>query len=248
MFVTGKGNRCAQQVAVSVNGIDHAAEHGEEHEVLFRCFAGVEQVVALVIGERPVEVLSASIDSRERFFVKKADKTMPLRDFLHDIHKKLIVIGGKIRPFENGGEFILMRRHFVMTGGDRNTELVRLFADFDHEVEHPFLDGTEILILKLLSFRRRCAGKRTAGQNKVATDTVVRFVDQKIFLLGTAGRVDAFHVFMTEKFEQFGCSFADCDITAQQRQFLVERFAGVGDENRGNAEGFSVFDFGDERR
>ena len=47
-------------------------EYEKKLRVVLRAFAGVEQIDARVRGKRPVVVFSASVDSVEGLFVKKA--------------------------------------------------------------------------------------------------------------------------------------------------------------------------------
>ena len=152
MLITGRGDGRAQKVGMGIDRMNDGGKHGEELYVLLRRFAGIEQVVALIVGQRPVDMLARAIDTGKRFLMQQTDQSVPACHFFHEIHKNLVVVGGKVGPFKNRCKFILVRRHFVMTGGHRNTKFIRLFRNLEHEIQHPLLDGSEILVFELLTF------------------------------------------------------------------------------------------------
>ncbi len=66
----------AEEVGVLMDRAQGRHEHGQELEVAFRRFAGVEEVIAFVVRQGPVEVFTAAVYAGERLFVEEADHTM----------------------------------------------------------------------------------------------------------------------------------------------------------------------------
>ena len=72
MIVAGAGDAGAQQSLPAIDGAKHGrAEHQELH-VVVRRIAGAEQVVAELVGQRPVIVLARSVDAGKRLLVQQA--------------------------------------------------------------------------------------------------------------------------------------------------------------------------------
>ena len=92
---------------------------------------------------------------------------MALSHLAQDFHRELIVIGRDIGFFENRRRLELARRHFVVTGLDRNAELVELKLHFAHERLNASRDRAEVMIFELLALRRLTADQRTAGHDKI---------------------------------------------------------------------------------
>ncbi len=71
-------------------------------------------------------------------------------DTLHNIHKQLIVIIGKISLFVNWSYLKLIGSHLIMTSFHGDTEQIGLPFEFFHIGNHPFGDRAKIVVFQLL--------------------------------------------------------------------------------------------------
>ena len=198
-----------------------------------RRVARVQQVVAEVVADAPVQVLAGAVDAGKRLLVQQARQAVLRRHPLHRLHRHHLVIGGDVGALEDRRDFILRRRHFVVARLDRHAALVELGFEFGHEREHALGDRSEVLILELLALRRPRAEQRAAGVEQVGPREVEVAVDQEILLLGTAGRGDARRA-RAEQLQHAHGLRRQRFHRAEQRRLLVERHAGPADERRRN--------------
>jgi len=71
-----------------------------------------------------------------------------------------------------------------------------------HKIKHPLFDSAEVLVFKLLPFRRRRAYERAAGHDQVLPEVVIILIDKEILLLRAAGRIYFFDVFVAKEFSR----------------------------------------------
>ena len=139
-------NGYAQKILMFVDCGDNGAEYQQKLSVVLRTFAWIEKVYAGVGGQRPVVVFSAAVDSGKRFFVKKTSHVVFGRDFLHDFHRELVLVGGNVDGCVNGGKFVLTGCNFVVFGLCKNAEFPQFFVKFFHIFDHARLYCAEIVI------------------------------------------------------------------------------------------------------
>jgi len=96
VLVARERHGSAQKVGVLIHRLDNRHQDREELEIVFRRFPGIKQVISLVVGKRPVEVLAAAVDAREGLFVQKAHELVAVRHFFHDVHEHLVMVGGDV--------------------------------------------------------------------------------------------------------------------------------------------------------
>ena len=135
-------------------------------------------------------MLAGAVDAREGLFVEQADQAVAVGDLTERLHDEHVVVNCDVELFEHGCQFELSRRDFVVAGLGRDAELPELLFNFCHELEDAGLDGSKIVIFKLLVLGRRCTEKRATGLQKVWAVLVEILVDQEIFLLGSEGDHD----------------------------------------------------------
>ena len=177
--------------------------------------------------------------------MQQAGEPVFLGGVAQQFHEDDVVIGGDIGIFEDGGNFELCRRHFVMPGLDRNPQFHRLVFDFLHEGEHAFADGTEILVFKLLVFFRAQAEQGAAGHHQIGAQGIVAAVDEKIFLLRPDGGDDTLDG-EPEQLQDAAGMPGQHLLAFEQRRFLVERRPGIGKKAGGNDQSRTVGPFHDE--
>ncbi len=158
--------------------------------------------MSAAIGHRPVAVLARAVDAGERLLVQQRLQAVAQRDASQRRHHELVVIDGDVRLLEHRRHLELARRDFVVPRDDRHAELVQLVLDFGDARLNALGDAAEVVILELLSARRRRADQRAAGHHEVGAQREVRAVDEEIFLLGAERRVHALHALVAEQLEQ----------------------------------------------
>ena len=112
-------------------------------------------------------MLAAAVHSGERLFMEQAYQSMLCRYFLHDFHGKLVVIGGNIGGGINRSQFMLGGSHLVMLCFCKNAQLPQFLIQVFHISFYTGINEAEIMIIHLLSFRRRRSEKRTSGKHQV---------------------------------------------------------------------------------
>ena len=71
MIVAGAGDAGAQRSLPPIDGAKHGGAEDQELHVVVRRVAGAEQVVAELVGQRPVVVLAGSVDAGKRLLVQQ---------------------------------------------------------------------------------------------------------------------------------------------------------------------------------
>ena len=173
---------------------------------------------------------------------------MPRGDPLHGFHGKLVLVNGDVAGAENRRHFMLPRRDLVVLGGGGDAHFPQLHIQIRHKRADALTDDTEVLILQLLSLGRGCAEQGTAGVNQISAFEVFIAIDNEIFLLRADGRCDLFHIVLAEQAQQTHALRTERFHRAQQRRFVVERLAGVGDKHGGNTQNRTGGEFFDKRR
>ena len=201
-----------------------------------RRVARIEQVALRGAAQRPVHVLARAVDAGERLFVRQARHAVLLGHALERDHDQLLVIVRQVGRLEHRGDFVLGRGHFVVARLHRDAQLEQLALDFQHEGQHALGNRAEVVIFELLALRRLRAEQRAAGRQQVGPREEEVAVDQEVFLLGTGRRRDERAVRLAEQLQHALGLLVERLHRTQQRRLLVERFAGPGDERRGNAQ------------
>ena len=114
VVVARVSNGNAKQILIIVNCLDYCGEYKQELYVLRRRLTGVKQIFARVGGYRPVIVLTRAVYSLIGLFVKQTDESVLLRDLLHVLHYKKIVVNRHIGGLVYGRKLVLSGRCLVM--------------------------------------------------------------------------------------------------------------------------------------
>ena len=157
-------------------------------------------------------------------------------ELAHDLHGELVLVGGEVCGGEYGGKLVLCGGDLVMLGLCVDAELPKLLVQLLHEGCNSRLDGAEVMVIQLLTLGRARAEQGAAGVDEVLALFVHRAVDEEILLLGADGALYGFDLGVAEEAQDAQRLLIDALHGAQQRCFLVKRFAAVGAENGRNAE------------
>ena len=210
-------------------------EEGDELQILECRFAGAQQIDTRVGTERPIVVLARAVDALERLFVQQYAEMVPACDLVHDCHQQLVVVVSQIGLFENRSQLELIRSNLVVARFNRNTEFETLVLQILHKGEYARRNGTEIVVFQLLILCCLVSHECTPRLYEVRTSRPQRIVDKEILLFPTEIREYALDIFV-EITAYFGCRLVYRRQRAQERRFVVQRFARVGDEDGRDAE------------
>ena len=144
------------------------------------------------------------------------------------------MVYGKVGFFEDGGQFKLIGGHLVVARFAGDAQFEGLYLEVFHEGLHAFGDGSEVVVVHLLVFGRIVPHERPTGQHQVGTSEVETFVNQEVFLFPTQIAGDFFHL-RVEISCYGGCGGVHSLQRPEERGFIVERFARVGNEDGGDA-------------
>ncbi len=234
-------NGKTEQILIIVHRFYHGAQEKQELSVFIRRFARSEKVYAGIRCHRPVVVLAGAVNARKGLFVQQAYKSVTGRYLLHNFHCQLVVVGCDIGRCVYRRKLVLSGSNLVMLGFRKHAELPQLLVEISHICGDARLYDAEIMVVKLLSLRRLCAEKRSSAENKVVTFFIHFLVNKEVFLFGTDGGADALYIGVSEKAENSQRLLVQCLHRAEQGSFLVERFAPVGAERRGNTKRFVLY-------
>ena len=164
MVIACAGNAYAQKVLIFVNRFNNGCQKQQETVVFIRLCPRVEQVFAFNRAQRPVVMFAAAVYAVKRFFVQQAHQIMFACHALHQFHGKLVMIGCNVGACKNRRQLVLGRCNLIMLGFGKHAQLPQLFVKLFHKRLNAWFDNAEIMVLKLLPFRRHCAEQRTAGE------------------------------------------------------------------------------------
>ena len=220
---------------MEVNGSDHRRTKRQELRVGVRALAWLEQI-AKPASDRPVDVFARAVDAGKWLFVEQACHPVFLRNPCQRLHDCLLVVGGNIGIFIEGGNFILPRSHLVVSRFHRHAEFVELPFAIQHAGQNTLWDRPEILIFKLLPLWGLRAKQRATCHHEIGPGKVEIAVDQKIFLLG-AGRSRHLTDVLVSKQGQHAVSLLVNRLHRTQKwRFLIEGLSGPRAKRGRNAE------------
>src|SRR6059058_2196451 len=177
-------------------------------------------------------MLSGSVDTGEWLLVKQGLQPVSQCNAPQCCHHQLIVVHGEIGLLEIGSHLELTGSHFVVSGGDRNAELVKLELRFRDAALNSLRNAAEVVILELLAARWRCANESASAHHEVRTHPEMRAVDKEILLLGPESREHPLHSLIAEQVEKRDRSLGKNVGAAKEWCHFVECFTVVADEHR----------------
>ncbi len=254
MLVPGRRDARAQETRVLVDAFKHRGEKGEEPDVLVRGFARLEQVRSVqrlgarVYRHRPIAMLARAVDAGKGLFVQERLQVMAQCNAAQRRHHQLVVIDGDVGLLVARRHLELARRHFVVSRDDRHAELVELVLDFGDARLDALGYTAEVVILELLSARRRRAEKGAPSHHEVGAHCEVRAIDEEVLLFRTERRRYAGDALVAEERQKLDCLRRERIGGTKQRRHFIECFAIVADEHGWDAQRAHTSPFGDEHR
>ena len=165
-----------------VNSGNKACKEDQETKILTRLIARLKQVL-IVCRERPVIVLTRTVDILKGFLVLKAGKAMVSCKKLELLHGQKVVINSESSLLKDGCKLVLARCYLVMLSLCRNTQLPELIIKLFHKVIDGWTNGAKVVLVKLLTFAWFATKEGTTTQNKVRALLKVFLFDKEVLLL-----------------------------------------------------------------
>ena len=119
-----------------LNGREDIYEESNELKVSFGVLARSKKRNAGVRTERPVVVLTRTVDPVERLFVEKNHESVLAGNGIHQVHYNLVLVVGKVGLSVYRRQLKLIWRHLVVSGLERNAQLMSFYFQFTHECGH----------------------------------------------------------------------------------------------------------------
>ena len=188
VIISHIGSRLPKQGRMLIHGLQDTGQHQQKLDILMGRFTRIQKIDAVIGSQRPVIVLTGTIDPGKRLLMKQTLQAMKISHLLQRLHNQLIVIHSHITLRINGSQFMLTRSHLIVLGLGRHAQLPQLLIYILHEIRNPLADNTEIMIIQLLSFRRHGAKQSPTGKNQILSLQILLPIHQEILLLHTYRR------------------------------------------------------------
>ena len=222
--------RLSQKICMLINGFQDTGENKKELDILMRSFSRLKKVDPVIRCQGPVVVLTGTVNSCKRFLMKQAAHTMAACNFFEDTHHDLVVICCNIYRCVDRCQLMLCRCNLIVLCLCCYAQLPALLVDFLHVCGDSLTDGSEIVVIHLLSLRRHSTEKSSSCVDQVFSLEPFLLVDQEIFLLSSNGRRYFFGSCISEKAEKSKCLCIDRFHGTKKRCFLIKCLSCVGAE------------------
>ena len=157
-----------------------------------RGFSRFQKIDPIICGKRPVVVFTGSIQPCKWFLMEKTAHSVTACHFLQNTHHNLVMICCNIYRGINRSQLMLCRSNLIMLCLGCHAQLPALLIYFFHICGNSLTDGSEIMIVHLLSLRRHCSEKSTACINQVFSLHIFLFINKEVLLFSTNGRCNTF--------------------------------------------------------
>ena len=165
---------------------------------------------------------------------------MSTRNLLHNLHRKLVVVGCNIGGSIDRCQFMLSRSNLVVFRLCQDTQLPELVIKFLHKGGNSRLDDTKVMVIHFLSLWRLCTEQGASGKAKVRALIVHFLSDKEIFLLGSDRTGYSLYAVVAEQFEDTECLLVKSLHRTQKRSLLVKGMTAVGAECGRNTQGLTL--------
>ena len=166
-----------------VNRFQDAGKYKKELCILVRRLTWIKKVDSVICCNGPVVMFTGSVNSCERFLVKQAFQSVLAGYSLQCLHCQLVLVYRNVRLCINRSQFVLCRCNLIMLCLSRNTNFPKLDIYISHEGCDSLTDCSEVMIIKLLSFRRHCSKECTSCVDQVFSFFKLLCIYKEVLLL-----------------------------------------------------------------
>ena len=174
-----------KKICMLVNGFQDTGQNQKELNVLMWCLTRLQKIDSVISSQGPVIVLTGTIQACKRFLVKQTAHAVTACHLFQDTHHDLVVICCNINRCIDWRKLMLCRCNLIVLGLGCNSQLPALFIYFFHICGNSLTDGSEIMVIHLLSFRRHGSEKSASGVNQILSLHIFLFINKEILLLCT---------------------------------------------------------------
>ena len=167
-------------------------------------------------------MFTGTIHTVKWFLMKQALHSMLACYFFQCFHNQLVVINCNVCFCIDRCQLVLCRCYFVMLCFCGDTKFPEFFVDIFHIRSNTLTDGSEIMVIQFLSFRRHCSEQGTSGKDQIFSLQIFLFVNQEVFLFRSNGRCYFFGGCISKQSQKSQCLLVDCFHGTQQRCFLIQ--------------------------
>ena len=235
MVVAGGGHGGPQKVLIVVHTLDKGRQKQQKPGVLTGGGAGLEEVAAGVGAQGPVVVLAGAVDAGKGLFVEETHQAVAVRHLLHHLHGQLVMVAGGVGVGVDGGHLVLGGSHLVVLGLGQDAQRPQGFIQVLHIGRHPGLNGAKVVVLQLLAPGGLGAKQGSACHLQVLAPAVQLLVNEKVFLLRSHLGGDPLGLGVAEEAQDADGLAAHLIHGPQKGGLLIQRVAGVGAEDGGDA-------------
>ena len=159
---------------------------------------------------------------------------------LHDLHRKLVVVGCNIGGRIDRCQLMLCGCDLVMLSLCKDTKLPQLLIEILHISSYTGLDNTKIMVIHFLPLGRLCTKERAPGVYEIFPLVIHFSVNKEIFLLGTDRACNTLYGIVSKKLQNTESLHVECLHRTKQWSLLIKSLATIGAECCRNAQRLSL--------
>ena len=178
------------------------AHNQQELDIVVRGFSRIQKIDSIVRSQGPVVMFTGSVYSCKRFFMKQALHSMLTRHTFQRLHNQLIIVNSDVCLCVNGSQLMLRRRNLIVLRLCGHSHFPQFDINVLHKRGNSLTDGSEIMIIHLLSLRRHRAKQGTPCVDQVLSLLEFFSIHQEIFLLRSYGRSNFFGICISKQPQQ----------------------------------------------
>ena len=185
-----------------IHGLQDTAHNQQELDVIMWGFARIQKIDSIVCSQRPVVMFTGSVYSCKRFFMKQALHSVLTCHTFQCLHYQLIIVNSDVCLCVNGSQLMLRRRNLIVLRLCGHSHFPQFDINVLHKRGNSLTDGSEIMIIHLLSLRRHRAKQGTPCVDQVLSLLEFFSIHQEIFLLRSYGRSNFFGICISKQPQQ----------------------------------------------
>ena len=170
-------------------------------------------------------MLAASVHSCKRLLMEQAHHSVSAGCLFHHFHDELVLVCCHVHCGIDACELVLRRSNFVVLCLGSNAKFPQSLIEILHECSNARFDGSEIMVVQLLSLRCLCSEKSSSGILDVHAFLIQFFRNEEVFLLCAYHCADSLDVIVAKSAEHSQSLPVQRIHRAQKRCLFVQSFS-----------------------
>jgi len=108
------GGRLPEKVCMDIHCLDDTCQYQKELDVFMRRVTRIQEIGAVIRGQRPVVMLTRTIDARKGLLMKEAGHAVASGHLLKCLHDNLVVVNSLVYTLVDRRKLMLGRSHLVV--------------------------------------------------------------------------------------------------------------------------------------